>query len=485
MSETTKKKKGSPLAIKVILFTLMMLQILGVVAIEVLLAKLDILPLVYMICFGIVVAIITVICILAARRTAPAILMILVLLAELCAMVYGTVAILRVDNTLNKVSIDTVVEVTQMGVLVLEDDTAQSMNDLSGYKIGYVADEEAALSVQNEINGVAANVSYEAVSDVVSLAKALLDSNVEAIIINTAYLDIVSELEGFEAFANVRTLTIAEVEHEVVVPEEPEEEDPVEVDKDTFVVYISGIDTFGSVNVTSRSDVNILAAVNTKTGKVQLINTPRDYYVPLTISNGVCDKLTHAGIYGVEVSKGTLEALYGIKVDYFVRMNFSGFEDIIDAVGGIDVYSDYDFTVTPVKHYVVGMNHLSGIEALAFARERHSFAAGDVQRGKNQMAVITALIQKLASKSVLKNYATILDEISDSFQTDVPTDTMYALVKQQLQRNTSWQIDSYTVTGFDSSAITYSMPGMYAYVMLPNQDEIDVAKQLIENVIGE
>jgi LCP family protein required for cell wall assembly len=163
-------------------------------------------------------------------------------------------------------------------------------------------------------------------------------------------------------------------------------------------VYISGMDTWGHISVASRSDVNILAAVNPQTKQILLVSTPRDYYVPLSISGGAKDKLTHAGIYGIDVSEDTMEMLYDVDIDYYFKLNFSGFEGLIDAMGGITVWSDYDFTVDPIKHYVVGENQLTGLEALAFARERHAFAGGDRQRGTNQMNVIQSVIDKMCSK---------------------------------------------------------------------------------------
>ena len=253
---------------------------------------------------------------------------------------------------------------------------------------------------------------------------------------------------------------------------------------DCFTVYISGIDTYGSVNTRSRSDVNILAVVNTTTGKIQLINTPRDYYVPLPISNGSRDKLTHAGIYGIEVSEGTIADLYGIQIDYYLRMNFTSFIKIVDELGGIDVNSEYDFSVGGF-HYNKGINHLNGEQALGFARERHSFNTGDVQRGKDQMEVIKGVIQKLSSKEMLTNFDSILAAISDSIQTDMPTDTMYSLVRYQLENNLTWSVDSYTVTGYDASNTTFSMPGFYAYVMVPNEDTVNEAKQLIADTLGQ
>ena len=256
-------------------------------------------------------------------------------------------------------------------------------------------------------------------------------------------------------------------------------------DEDTFILYLSGIDVWGSVNTTSRSDVNILAIVNMSSGKILLVNTPRDYYVPLPVSSGACDKLTHAGIYGVNCSIGAMESLYGVDVDYYVRMNFSGFESIINTMGGIDVYSEYTFTVDPIKTYQAGYNHLTGLEALAFVRERHAFPDGDNQRGKNQMEVIKAMVTKLCSKDFLYNYSDILSQLSGTYQTDMPASVIYDIVSYQLGNDINWQIETYSVTGSGSYEYTYSVPGTALYVMLPNQTSIDGAKSRISSVLAE
>lgn len=254
---------------------------------------------------------------------------------------------------------------------------------------------------------------------------------------------------------------------------------------DNFVLYFSGIDVWGWTDTKSRSDVNIIAVVNTNTRNIQLINTPRDYYVELPISNGAKDKLTHAGLYGVENSMGALEMLYGIDIDYYLRMNFSGFEKIIDTMGGIDVYSEYEFTVDPIKHYEQGYNHLTGLEALAFVRERHAFAAGDNQRGKNQMALVQAMVKKVCSIDFLNNYEVILDELTDMYRTNMDADLVASLVINQLLNDSEWTVSTFSVTGTGGSEATYSAPNSVGYVMYPNMEDVAKATELMNSVLNE
>ena len=276
-----------------------------------------------------------------------------------------------------------------------------------------------------------------------------------------------------------------EIYNEETSTQSVEQEIQTEKDMGTFVVYFSGIDVWGWTDTKSRSDVNIIAAVNTNTRHIQLINTPRDYYVEMPISNGAKDKLTHAGLYGVENSMGTLSMLYDIDIDYYLRVNFSGFEAIIDEMGGVDVYSEYDFTVDPIKHYTERYNHLTGLEALAFVRERHAFASGDNQRGRNQMALLNAMIQKVCSADFLANHDKIIEDLTDMYRTNIPDDVIAGLIFNQLLNNEAWTVDSYAVTGTGGTETTYSTPDSAGYVMIPNDADVEQAKELLQSVLTE
>ena len=262
------------------------------------------------------------------------------------------------------------------------------------------------------------------------------------------------------------------------------------ITKEPFVIYLSGVDTRGELTEKARSDVNILAVVNPQTKQVALINTPRDYYVDLAGTNSK-DKLTHAGLYGVETSMATLGNLYGVNVEHYIRINFAGFISIIDAVGGVDVYSDQAFTSVGSPGYydpttfAEGWNHLDGKSALAFARERHAFASGDIQRGINQMKVIDAMANKLKSPTVLMSFSKLMDAVSDCFVTSLSQEQISALVRMQLSDLANWDIQSYSVTGSSGkSSQCYSAKGQSLYVMKPDESSVTQAKELIASVLG-
>ena len=262
------------------------------------------------------------------------------------------------------------------------------------------------------------------------------------------------------------------------------------ITKEPFVVYLSGVDTRGELTEKARSDVNILAAVNPETKQVVLINTPRDYYVDLAGTNSK-DKLTHAGLYGVQTSMDTLGNLYGVDVQHYIRINFAGFINIVDALGGVDVYSDQAFTSVGSPGYydpttfAEGWNHLDGKSALAFARERHAFKTGDIQRGINQMKVIDAMMNKIKSPTVLMSFSKLMDAVSDCFVTSLSQEQISALVRMQLASLSDWDIQSYAVTGTSGkSSQCYSAKGQSLYVMKPDENSVNQAKELIASVLG-
>lgn len=460
---------------------------------------LDYLPIKYIIFGEILFVVITIVPFVirkGRKSTIVSIIMSAVLiLAMVTVSVLGIVYNSQIKNMLNKAddTIDKIVENSQLatdeyGVYVLKENKVANLKDAAAFQFGYntqfsLEDTETVINaIETELSSV---IHTEQIKDPVLMAQKLLDKKVDAVIMNQALIDTI-ESAGDDTDDGKKDGKYAEFTDKIkciytitVKKALAAMNDEGNVTKRCFNVYISGIDTEGDVTTKSRSDVNIIMSVNPLTGKIILISTPRDYYVPLSISNGVRDKLTHAGNYGIDVSMATLEMLYDMKFDYYVRLNFTGFVNIIDALGGIDVDSDYSFS-THGYSYSEGLNeNLSGIEALWFARERHAFAEGDRQRGKDQMKVIEAVIKKCQSQALLENYDEILNNISESFQTNMAKESIQSLVRFQLNRSPKWDIITYSVSGQGTSDYTYSAPSQRAYVMIPDESTINVAKGLL------
>lgn len=428
---------------------------------------------------------------------------------------YGMSVLSHASDMVENIT-EPVIETDMISAYVLKESSLQSITETEGCTIGSVVDRSGDYEAEN---------LYE---DMFDAADALRTKKIEVLFLSDAYAGIISSIEGYEWFAEEtrilpdsmtetresdklyeqgveaqrkkeeETDKSTEKQDEKGKPEEIHElmEAPEQVDweklvnqemlepaEGTFVAYISGIDAWGSTSVKSRSDVNILAVVNTNTKQILLVSTPRDYYVPLANSNGVRDKLTHAGIYGVQNSMDTLEMLYGVEISYYIRLNFTGFVGMIDALGGVDVYSDAAFNVGDVFSYTQGMNHLSGIEALAFARERYSFAGGDRARGTHQMEVIKAVVSKCASSAMLYNYAEVMNSMAGCFSTNMSQAKIASLVRMQLNDLSTWSVNSISVDGTGASKTTFTVPGKRAYVMVPDESTVQAAKDSIAAVI--
>lgn len=262
-----------------------------------------------------------------------------------------------------------------------------------------------------------------------------------------------------------------------------------QVDSKVFNIYISGIDTYGSISTVSRSDVNIIMTVNMNTHKILLTTTPRDAYVKIPGGGAdQYDKLTHAGIYGVETSEQTLENLYGIKIDYYARINFTSFLKLIDQLGGVTVHNDQAFTSLHGKFdFPVGDIQMNSEQALGFVRERYSLDGGDNDRGKNQEKVISAIVNKLASLKSVSNFTSIVNNLQDSVQTNMSLDTINALANTQLDSGSKFTVTSQAVTGTGSTGqlTSYAMPNSSLYMMKLDDSSVSSASQAIKNLMEE
>lgn len=435
---------------------------------------------------GVVAITVIVVWWLSLTRTKPVRLAIGSVLAMILCLVFA-VGIRYIHlgmETLNNITAEED-ETSLMTVYVRADDDRE-MEDLLTETFGTLANDKAntLAAVQQLDEKYSAMLVTETYTSPTELVDALNDEKVDAILVNQGQLSVLEDMEGYEeALTELR-----EVESFHVVVETDSDKTSISHEDAVFSVYISGSDSRDSnIMATGRSDVNIIATVNTETRQVLLLNTPRDFYVPLSIAESydLPDKLTHAGLYGVDVSKDTLAQYYGIDIDYYFRVNFTGFEKIIDALGGIEVDSEHDFysTISPTPiHYTEGINKLGGYEALYYVRERYAFVNGDYQRGINQMQVIKAVAEKAMSPAVLPGFTSLMDAVSGCFKTSIPTDLITALVRDQLANGDDWNIVTYYVSGTGSSEYTYSIPSQRAYVTIPDESTVEMAKDLMQQV---
>ena len=458
------------------------------------------LPGTYMALVAGLVAVLLIITFVLTRSSKSAVRILGAVLAILASgvLMTGAFYIHRVLKTLDQVS-EEKVQTSTFVVSVKAGNAAQTIEETNGYRFGILSDMDAGLteSICGEIadaNGDV-NLQTQTFDSPATMAQALLDGEIDACVLNNAYTDILDEI--IEDYST-KTRVIYEMEFETGAAkgagnnangtgadgtaEGAAGDSAANTDgqraegsltSESFTVLISGIDVRGSISTTSRSDVNILMTVNPKTHQILLTTTPRDYYVYIPeVSGDMRDKLTHAGIYGIRSSMATLENVYGIPLDYYVRVNFTSLITIVDALGGVDVYSEYSFTSRDCS-FQAGMNHMNGEQALAFSRARYNFASGDNQRGKNQEAVLTAIINKVTSPEVLLHADDLIETAAGCTQTSVSRDEISSLVRRQLQEGAKWDIVSQAATGTGDSQPTFSMGSIKLYVMWPNEDVIE------------
>lgn len=358
-------------------------------------------------------------------------------------------------------------------VMTLDDFNGSSINDLKNKNIGIYSNVNSGKATDKLSDKIKFNDIL--FSDITKMFDDLENNEIDAILINgsiktlleTEFKDLEEKLKEIYSFA----ISIEKKDDIVKV---------VDVTRQPFNIYVAGGDAYGDIGNVTNTDVNMVVSADPVNKKLLLTSIPRDYYVNLpSFGEKAYDKLTHAGYYGIEESVSAVEKLLDIEINYYVKVNFSTIEDVIDAIGGVDVYSDYEFRADVYPHYYrfkKGYNHLSGSMALAFARERKSFIDGDVQRVKNQQKVLTSVIDKASSSTtIITNFSRILDSVSNSFSTNLDSKSISRLVKMQLNDMSSWKIESQNLTGTDYyTTETYTFPGTSLYVM--KRDEEVVAK---------
>lgn len=367
----------------------------------------------------------------------------------------------------------------EMRVVVAENSTISDVSELNSLQAPTNSDSE---NIQKLLNDIQANkgvtLATEPVDSYQHAYENVVGGTTQAMVLNGAYSSLL-ELAYPDYDAKLKTIYTYKITEKVEATKKQENNSNV------MNIYISGIDTYGSISTVSRSDVNIIMTVNMDTHKVLLTTTPRDSYVQIPDGGGnQYDKLTHAGIYGVETSMKTLENLYGIDINYYARINFTSFLKLIDLLGGVEVYNDQAFSAKGFD-FPVGNITLNSEKALRFVRERYSLTNGDADRGRNQQKVITAIINKLASVDSVANFSNIVSGLQNSIQTNMSLETIMQLANNQLSTGNPFTVTSQDVTGTGSTGqlVSYAMPNASLYMMSLDQASVDKAKQTIQDVM--
>lgn len=395
-------------------------------------------------------------------------------------LIFGNVYAFQALSALNGISVnENDVEYDVISVVVKKDNKAEELKDVRNATFALnEIDEKLSKKTVTEINKeLDKKIKTKDYKGTVSQANALYDGEVEAIILNEAYRSLLDE--EHPAF-NTETKII----YTYKIPKKVKKlGKAVDVNKEPYNVYISGLDTYGEISTQSRSDVNIIATINPNTKQILLTSIPRDYYVAQTCQGNQKDKLTHSGIFGVSCTVDSMENFMDLTMNYYVRVNFSSLESIVDSLGGVDIYNETAFNSGVDGTYIPAGNiHLNGETALKFSRERHAYADGDRQRGRNQMIVINAIINKAVSPAILSSYSSIMSTISSYVQTNMESTDMTSIVKKQLSDNSGWEVLQQSVTGSGGTDWTPAN-GFNAYVMYPDQESVNKALANINSIL--
>lgn len=482
---TAAERSKSAKIFRVLSFIFSGLLIASSIALLIMVAIFNVLPTMY---FILLLVILTLIAggfsfLMLRPRTKPAIKIPLYLLSAVFTTIY-TLGLVYLAQTFNFFDhLKTGEYITEKYyVLVEQDSPYKDIKDLDEKSIGTYNENLDIYQQALEKLKSATSAELKDIDSVAALPEQLSDHSVEGIFLSSVHKDFIAEEnEKFDQSTRV----IYTVEIQVPVDQEAVHPD-IDVTSEPFTIFISGSDAYGNISDRSRSDVNMLATVNPKTHEVLLVSIPRDYYVQLHGTNGPKDKLTHAGIYGVKMSMQTVADLLDVPIDYYVKVNFSTLLNLVDTIGGIDVYSDQQFVPWTNRALTIpkGNVHMDGAMALAFARERKSYATGDRHRVQNQQDVLTAILKKVTSSTViLTKYSEILNDLSDCLETNIGKDEISSLIKLQLASMPNWQVASYSLNGSDSRNITYSMGQQSLYVMEPDKSTVEAARKYIDGII--
>ncbi len=412
----------------------------------------------------------------------------------ICYVIMGFISFMGINygvDTLqffNKAFNNNDVEVTTYQLIVLDSSLAQSIEDLDKKRIGYLSSDTNKDKVLDEVHKKVEFDGYDYV-DIYELYDDFIRSKVDAVVLDLAFIEMLEEemstvydcIDKCSFKDDYRVLYSFNIETKKEMSNKNDKLEP-------FNLYISGSDSRSNkIQNNSRSDVNMVLTINPVSKTVLMTSIPRDYYVYIHGKTTMKDKLTHAGIYGLDVSRQTVEDLFDVDIAYSIKVGMSSVKEMVDLVGGIDVYSDTSFTSShiPSWHIKKGMVHMNGEQALAYSRERYAYASGDRHRILNQQQVLEATLKKVISdKTILTKYDKLLDSLANSYRTDIPSSIIKELVKRQLDDMSGWEFITNSVSGSDASSPTYTAPNSKRYVMIPYEDDVKNAHDKIVEVLN-
>lgn len=414
------------------------------------------------------------------------------------SMGIGNFYVYKTDGFMQKVTDHKIGDVKNtVAIIVMDDSNIKDLSSLKGKKVGRL----------NNVDKVGTNKLLKSVKKkkgsnyfktkkfdgALSEVEALYNGEIDAMILNESYRGNVTSVEEYEHFS---TETRVVYSTSYYTTKKNDSLVVSDITKNPFTILISGNDTTGDVSELSRSDVNMLVTINPKTSTILLTSMSRDTYVETVCDadgdtacpEGQMDKITHTGIYGLNTTRQTVEKFYDLKVNYSFRVNFTSVIDVVDALDGIDLNVEEGeqcdlFWANMKPGLPVGLHHVDGETALAFARERKAYVDGDYQRVRNQQKVMQAIINRAISSSALVNYTSFINSLESAFETNMTYDEITDLIKYELQAKPDWKFETYQISGLGDELMCASL-GQAASVQVPDLNTVRIAREKIEAVMN-
>lgn len=379
-----------------------------------------------------------------------------------------------------------------VSVIVKESSSIKNKSQLNGVSVGSLRlNEQGSKKALKELSNEGIVLNQKEYDSMTALLEAFYNGEVDSIIINESSRSQILDMEDYSNFDS-NTRVVYQTSYKV--KNNDSATSVSDITSKPFNVLISGSDTRGGFDENGRSDVIMVATVNPKTHTILLTSVPRDFYVTTACDagdgcmQGALDKITHTGIHGTNTTKRTVEQLLGIEINYTFKVGFDTVTELVDVLGGVDVYVEPGYATNSfaaLSGFSVheGVNHLNGEQALAFARERYSYTEGDRQRTKNQQQVLMGIVKEATKPSVITNYAAIMDTMANTFSTTMSNAEITDLIKYQLNNNPTWKMEQYMVDGMGDTLMCAEL-GDAASVMVPDQSTVKMAKDKINAVLA-
>lgn len=309
--------------------------------------------------------------------------------------------------------------------------------------------------------------------------EALYNNEGDVLILSNSYDSMIMEDEMYENFrkdVKVLTFYIRPSDNSIA-------QSTTKLTEEPFIVFFGGNDEEGDLYLDGKTDVDMIVAVNPNSHQIAIVSLPRDSYVYNPALFGY-DKLTHLGMQGIQNTLNGIGEYLGCNIENYVILNFRTYRNIIDAIGGVDVYNEYEFVALDDEYFPEGEIHLEGEYALMFVRERYALPDGDFGRNYHQQQVMRAIIEKVTSPAMIVHFDSLLEALKGTFLTNITSDSLYAFCRKQLEENIHWNIVNYHVLGEIDMNETATIPGQALSIVYPYSSHVEFVSQVIQDVLN-